>query len=162
MSFLRRIRGALAIATLWGLAYATLSALMSTALWATTPEVRQYRDLGDLLHTVPRAGLEAAAAGAIFALILAVTERNRTVGTLSEDRVWRWGIVAGAASAAGIKYLEHVTAGVGPLSGGPEPLKDVLIYCVSFAIIGGTAAKTMVRFARGKTPATPAAAPLPL
>jgi hypothetical protein len=96
MSLLRRIRGIVGSALLWGCAWAGVGLLFGVAVWLL-------RDPAAFLFPVWRFvalqglfwGIWGSVSGAVFASLLIVAERNSTISTLSTRRLAGWGALGG-------------------------------------------------------------------
>jgi hypothetical protein len=144
MSLLRRIRGALGVATLWGVTWGLGGAAFITwRLWSSFPRNRFPRQLW-ALHLLPRIAVEAfaifavvgAVAGVAFSLVLAAAERRRTVDSLSVARASVWGAVAGLAMTLGVVALGH------------PPLRVVSVLGAVLTGVGALSAATTMSLAR--------------
>jgi hypothetical protein len=139
-ALIRRLRGVLVAATIWGVAFWVLDAAFLLGMMivggdAAAPTLRLLVDIGPM--SVAMGGV----AGAAFAVILSVFERKRELTTLSKARVGLWGFAAGLFSAVAIRAA---------LGHGSEPL--LAWHNAYFALtLGGTSsylARAMLGAAR--------------
>jgi hypothetical protein len=110
--FVRRLRGVLVAAAIWGVAFWGLSAafllgMLIVGADAPAPILR------GLIDVAPTSLAMGGVAGAAFAVILSALGRKQPLTTLSKARVGRWGFVAGLLTAVGFRMA---------LGGGSEPL----------------------------------------
>ncbi len=101
MFVLRRIRGLVAIATVWGVALAAIGTAFILAGFATgwishiaATSWTQWVTL--TARVAARDFLLGAASGTAFGMLLATAERRRTIDSLSLRRVGVWGFLASA------------------------------------------------------------------
>ena len=95
----RRIRGVLTTATVWGLGSSLLTAVFMSALALANGQSMRHL-FSDLVDLFPMAFGFGVAAGALFALLILGAERHRALANLSEQRFRLWGILAGALPIA--------------------------------------------------------------
>jgi hypothetical protein len=92
MSFSRRLRSSVVIATLWAIAWLPSGIALGLLLgWLSGPQARA--------DVIPFVGFWAAVgflSGAAFAVLLAALERGRRIEELSDLRVACWGVLGGA------------------------------------------------------------------
>lgn len=138
MFIMRRIRGALSVATLWGLTWGVVgSALIIWRFWRTFPSYRFP------MHILPRIAwqsflifaLAGAVAGVAFSLLLTGAERRRTVESLSVARASVWGALAGVAMTLGVVAI------------GRPPLVAIGVLGSLFATFGAVSAAVTLSLA---------------
>jgi hypothetical protein len=149
MSIMRRVRGALGVATLWGVTWGVAgSAFITWRLWTGFGSRRfPWHFLSRVaVQSFVAFAVAGAIAGAAFSLLLAGTERRRTVDSLSVPRAAVWGALAGVAMTLGIVVI------------GRPPLVAVGVLGSLFATLGAVSAATTVSLAR-RAPALEASEP---
>lgn len=93
-TFLRRLRGVVAVGLTWGAVWAAFGALIGVVALVISPEVvDQGEGPIDIARILGTAGFIS---GAGFALLLATLERGRGLLNVSMMRVAAWGVVGGA------------------------------------------------------------------
>jgi hypothetical protein len=98
----------LGIAATWSLAFASaglvpaLAVGLAVATGAVAPAAPGSGPLPAALAVVARWAAIGALSGLVFAATVAVGERRQTIGTLSERRVRRWGMLAGSVGSAAV------------------------------------------------------------
>jgi hypothetical protein len=94
MALIRRLRGIISTACLWGIAWglaAVPTFLLLTRLFGS------YWPLLQIARTALVTGfVGGAGAGALFASALMLAEQNRPIHELSRPRLWLWGALAGS------------------------------------------------------------------
>ena len=93
--FVRRLRGALGLATTWGAAWAAISVAFALALGIARPEEIAAGEGPAQVAVV--LGLAGFLAGLGFAAFLLLCEKRRTIHALSLGRVALWGFLGAAA-----------------------------------------------------------------
>lgn len=94
-TWLRRLRGALALGVLWGVVWAIAMAITVTIIGFVDPASV---DPGEgPLRAAMIGGVFGVLAGSLFALVFAVAERRRSIADLSVWRAAIWGMIAAAA-----------------------------------------------------------------
>ena len=126
---LRRIRGVVTSALLWGtissLAGAVLISIMS--LTYNRGDVRQ--TWSELLDLIPGFFGYTAMMGGLLAIVVAIAERSSSIWQLSARRLKVWGAVAGAMAGAGMASwmaMEATTPG------------QVSLKSLAYIVLGGT------------------------
>jgi len=135
----RRFRGIFGIATMWGVALATLatgSLALGLATGLVPPSVFGAREL---VAVAVRGLLAGGVAGGLFAWLLAQRERGHSLATLSTRRVALWGFVA-----AGSLPVILALAAVGPVL----PLGVLVAGTAGFGGIGSLLSTATLRMAR--------------
>src|SRR5262245_19822214 len=100
MLLLRRLRGVLGTALVWAIVWCLAgSAIIAPAVWwyGKTHDEGPASFGEILLAVMMNLSAWGAVSGAVFALLLAIAERRRTVNELSMGRVVGWGPIGGAA-----------------------------------------------------------------
>ena len=103
MRLLRKLRGIGATALTWGLSWAVLGGVVLACielLWPTLPQMNLSGPAiaWELFRIGFRlAGMIGLIAGALFAIMVALAERRRTLATLSVRRMSAWGALGGAS-----------------------------------------------------------------
>src|SRR5260221_2099918 len=87
MSFTRRLRATLTVALLWALAWTVLGAVVGFLL----PPSGSDETLRDALGGLAEWAALGCVNGAGFAIVLALRERRKSVGSLKLGRVMLWG-----------------------------------------------------------------------
>ena len=108
----RRLRGVLVAAaiwgfTFWGLAAAFILGMLILGADNPTPILR------DILDAARPSLTMGGGSGALFAIILSALERKRSLTTISKARVGGWGCLAGLLTALAFRAAEG--RGSGPL-----------------------------------------------
>jgi len=94
-TFLRKVRGALGIALTWGAAWALIGAALSLITGVVDPDSI---DAGEGPVRIGAIfGVVGAMSGLAFGLVMAFTERRRSLDELSIGRAALWGVVGAAA-----------------------------------------------------------------
>lgn len=133
----RRLRGALTAAMLWGLASSVTIVAFTSVLrlaGASPNPIRGFFE--ELMDLLPMSFGFGATSGAIFGLLLAMAERNQTLASLSERRFRTWGILAGAIPMAAFEAVHHSSLASGGYA----------IFCGAFT--GAVFAPALLRTAR--------------
>ena len=142
-TWLRRLRGALGMAVLWGLAWFAGGIVLLLIVGLDAADVPFPLGFGVL----------GFLAGALFSGILGLIEGGRGFHQLSLPRFAGWGAAAGLLSSA----LFAVTVS---LVGGGAMLDDLVFLAPLFAAIGaGSAAGSLALARRGEDPALLEAGP---
>ena len=142
----RQISHAIArLAVVWGIAWSAMVALMGAGLWLSgfsrVAAATHQSFLWFALMMVVQGFAMGAIAGVAFALMLAATERRRTVGSLKMWRVASWGALGGIVLAgAMIAFL--------PTGQGLPSILDLLSYSAVLGGLGAGSAATSLRIAR--------------
>jgi hypothetical protein len=148
----RRLRGILGVALLWAVAWLPLGLLLGLySYWregpmdfdASWPPGHFFSHVGWFLAFWATAG---AISGALFALVLAIAERHRTLRDLSTRRMALWGALGSVLVPA---VLLAITARDFVYSGWWQ--ESALTLLLAGGLGAGTAAVTL-RLANGKEP----------
>lgn len=139
----RRSRAVLSTAGLWSAAFALGGVFLSG--WAYVRVLLEYGEpwpLSVAITVLARNALTFAIAGgamgAGFALLLTMTERNRTFRELGLGRVAAWGTASGLALASVLAL--------------GDPAQNPLLFFVVTGLMGGVSATGMVALARRGLP----------
>jgi len=97
MGLVRRLRAALGMGVVWGVAWIPLTLASVVILSLRAGQWPSWRLLAE---TTVAGALAGAASGLIFGGLLAVAERRRTVASLSSARFALWGALAAVAPPA--------------------------------------------------------------
>ena len=136
----RRLRGALGIATTWGIVTSAVSTATILGVVVTGLVPEGLVDARQILLVAARGFVQGALAGGLFSLILARRERNRTLDTLSAKRAALWGFLG----AAGIPLAVGVAAGVLTLM----PVGAIVAGVLTSGLFGAALGAGVVRLAR--------------
>ncbi|MFI5228600.1 MAG: hypothetical protein ACHQWU_06000 [Gemmatimonadales bacterium] len=136
---MRRIRGALSVAALWGLAWGSVgSAIITWRFWTGFSKFRL--PLGLLARITGQSFVAFAVAGGVaaiaFSFLLAGAERRRTVESLSAARAAGWGALAAVTMMLGIVAFLR------------PPLVDLGVLGAVFMGVGAISAGTTISLAR--------------
>ena len=94
-AFLRWCRGVLGISVLWSAAWATIFAAIVIVVGVVDPDSI---DAGEgPLNVAPIGAIFGLVSGAVFAAVLSLADRRRTLGNLSLARVALWGFLGTSA-----------------------------------------------------------------
>lgn len=88
----RTVRGAVGVGVTWAAMWAVVGLLIGVGMRLARPQ-----DLGPGEHPITIAvvfGVVGLLSGAIFAIVMAIAERRRTLGELSVPRAAGWGALA--------------------------------------------------------------------
>ena len=144
----RMLRGAGALGLTWGLAWATIGALVEGFLAVTA-----HQSFGDALVQVTNWAAEGAVSGICFAALFALKERGHSVDTLRVSRVVAWGSVATIVST-GVALV-----GLYVMLPGPVLVRDIAANLAAGAVFGGACGLgTIILSKRGSRRAGVAAA----
>jgi hypothetical protein len=143
MLVLRRIRGLLGIAVVWGAAISAVGTAFILTGFATgwispIPGTGWTRWITVLAGVAARDFLGGTAAGAAFAMLLTGAERRRTIENLSLRRVGAWGFLAAALP----------TSIVAVVSGAIIPPATLVAGTIATGVLGAGLGVAMVRVAR--------------
>jgi hypothetical protein len=148
-----RIRGVLGISIVWAVAWLPLAVGLGLyRYWSDAP----YRNLlpnkleGFLAHMANAVGLgmlAGAVSGAIFAVILALAERNRTLSNLSIRRLAIWGGIGASLLPATFLSLEAFVFTHGNWWSGAT-----IVLGIAAALGAASAAATLKLANRGSEP----------
>jgi hypothetical protein len=146
MAIIRRLRGALGVGVVWGVAFSTLATtlLLGGLAGGVIPSI--VFGPRDVVSVAIRAFVVGGLAGMVFAAALASAERQRTLANLSIKRVALWGFLG----AAGVPSILAVAMG----AMGLLPLGVLASSVAAFGAIGGALSIATVRIAR-RAPALP-------
>jgi hypothetical protein len=159
MTLSRRVRGTLGTAVVWSLVFAVagiVCGLVTAAVLVIRyhmpsvpwPELVTYYLRVIVTQTVPRWAMMGAASGALFALVLSVRARGRTLETLEPRRFAGLGLATGAIAASLVAAIAiALTLWTSPLHG-VQLLVDVALIPVLGGLVGGATATAMLRTAR--------------
>ena len=137
MSFLRRARGILGMAGVWGFGWILLT--LPANLWDSL-RLPWWQRLGFIVGAASAWGAWGALSGASFAILLAIAERRLTIHQLSGWRCAIWGALATCSLPAMAFVL------------GPAEFSLGATWAFGFsAAYGAASAVTMLRAARGRT-----------
>jgi hypothetical protein len=135
-TFFRRLRGTLGLASLWAAVWLPTGVLLSLVLGWTGHSLRLpswYLGAWTVL---------GASSGAVFAMLLALFERRRSLQDLSVRRLSIWGAAAGAAlPIAGSLLLVAFVSGLSLSSDAP------VVFAV-LALLGASSAWATLTIAR--------------
>jgi hypothetical protein len=152
--WLRRFRGiagtALTWGTLWGLAAIVFAIGLEIfgAGRTNTPFGRTLAGVGVFF------GFFGAWAGAVFAVLMAASERRRTFSQLSALRVALWGIAGGVSLPLTIVLTSlDMVRRIGP----PDGFIRTLLFTATLGALSGWGMLAMARRAKGDDPAALAA-----
>jgi hypothetical protein len=143
MSVLRKLRGMLGMAVVWGIAWAPLGALWMLIEWADA-QLGVGREflvpMPPLAAPMIMCGSWGFIAGAIFSLVLAAAERRRGgLAGLSLERTAAWGALGGLVLPATILM-------------GPASLNYPWLFAALSVLFGAGSAAGGVALARRETP----------
>lgn len=145
-----RLRGVLGISIVWAFAWLPLGVGLGLYRYWSDQAILSFlpRSLGRFLsHMAYAAGLwmvAGAVSGAIFAVILALAERNRTLGTLSIRRLAIWGGIGSSLVPATFLTLEAFWFTHGSWWSGAT-----VVVAVAAALGAASAAATLKLASRG-------------
>lgn len=101
-SLLRRLRGLVGTAVIWGAGWFGLSAVgWGIALWGQAP-------LGVIFNLAAGVGLAGAIAGAGFSIVVGIAERKRSLDELSFARFAIWGALGGIL--VGLPFVAEIAS----------------------------------------------------
>jgi hypothetical protein len=138
----RRIRGLLTTGALWGLTLSLTVTAFTSAFFLLGPNRGSAGELlSQLADILPMAFGLGGSAGVIFASLVLLGERRRTLGGISERRFQVWGMIAGAVPIA---VLEGITR---------SGQHHSSLMAVAYSILGGgfagaSLAQALLRMAR--------------
>jgi hypothetical protein len=146
MTILRRLRGAVGVGVVWGVAFSTLATalLLGGIVSGVIPSI--VFGPRDVISVAIRAFVVGGLAGMVFAAALASAERQRTLANLSIKRAALWGFLGAACVPA---ILAVATGAMGLL-----PVGVIASGVAVFGVIGGALSIATVRIAR-RAPALP-------
>jgi hypothetical protein len=139
---LRRLRGVLTTATLWGLAWSLTVVVFTSAFFlAGANRGSGHQLVLELADLLPMAFGLGGMAGALFALFVLLAERRQTLRSVAEHRFHSWGIVAGALPIAIVESVARV--------GQPHTSLMSAFYAILCGgFVGGSLGAGMLRAAR--------------
>ena len=140
MAIIRRLRGAVGVGVVWGVAFSTLATtlLLGGLAGGVIPSI--VFGPREVVSVATRAFVVGGLAGMVFAAALASAERQRTVANLSIKRVALWGFLGAACVPA---IFAVATGAMGLL-----PLGLLASGVAGFGAIGGALSIATVRIAR--------------
>lgn len=154
MSLLRQLRGALGVATTWGVAFAALglTILIGGRVTGLFPDLM----LGAryTAAVLVRLFIAGGVAGTVFSVILASAERRKSVTDLSPRRAAMWGFIGGAVMPWA--FVAITPAGIS------IPWAFIGIGSVAYGLLAGGIGAATVRIARRGAAPEIAGAPDPL
>jgi hypothetical protein len=150
MQLWRRIRGLITTAVVWGVVLSAIGTsfilIGLTTGWIPSVPGQGWRSWLVLLTRVSaRNFVFGGAVGVAFGLLLSVTERRRTVDTLTLSRVGTWGFLAAAVP----------TSIMGAVSGYAIPAATLVTGAIAAGLLGVGVSIGIVRLARRNATALP-------
>ena len=97
-TWVKRLRGVIGTATIWGLAWFGVS----LAFWSTKLFGLSALELGLAVGSAAGVGLAGAITGACFAVVVGIAERRRSFAELTMPRMAVWGAIAGTPLALAV------------------------------------------------------------
>ena len=151
MSFLRRVRGVVVTAAMWGTAFALAGVSVGVVLdiMGLTQPLDLPRLIDVLTRVAVRWGRIGAGMGGLFATTIILTQRERTVAELSVSRFSLLGLAAGAVVSFAVSLLILLSTGRS-LTNTMTPA--LVIAAVCGAIGAGVATSTLRLARRAKEP----------
>lgn len=120
MGFLRRLRGLLGIATMWGITFSVIMTTLLIGRWALGPSHGPGFGVRQIIVGATEFFLMGGLAGTLFSLFFARGERRQTLETLSMSRVALWGFLGVGVPTAALTVAASLMYGrallVAPLS----------------------------------------------
>ena len=147
-TFLRRLRGVTVTALLWAFVWAFIGALL-IAFEVIRHGGNPTGPIGlAFLAATTSFGILGAFSGSVFAVVLALLERRRTLEDLSMRRVAAWGAIGGMALPilGVVTFLSRFSAI--PL----EDLVPVVVLGAVMAVLGAACSTATVALARRPVP----------
>ncbi len=142
MTLLRRVRGLIGSAVIWAVGWMVVTLPLS--LWQLSgvnlPWPLWWSMLGRMTYLW---GMSGAAAGAVFALMMMLAERRRSLQGLSALRVAIWGGLGALALPLTVSIASHGFAGLV----GRYPLTTLTLYGVTI-VAGAVSAVGALKIAR--------------
>jgi drug/metabolite transporter (DMT)-like permease len=99
---LRRIRGILTSALVWGVLGALVGSVSMSIMALAHHSGSIHETWTELLDVVPWFFGYTATIGGLLALVVAMAERNNSIGKLTSRRFQLWGVVAGTLVGLGV------------------------------------------------------------
>lgn len=140
--FLRRVRGVFVTGLLWAVVWGILGCVVMLAQVISHPRPVEPSLSRLILLSLTFFGVWGAVSGSVFAIALAIAERQRRIEELSMKRVALWGATGGA-------ILPAVGTAATVLSGAASRLQpDVAVLFAITALLGALCASATLALAR--------------